>query len=56
MSDIARLALAGVVNEFVVDGATKSERYFDTGDITVDGVVELPEGKIVIVTFEYRDA
>ena len=51
MSDTMRLVLAGVVRDFVDNGATRSVRYFDADDITVD---DKPDNqKSVLVTFEY---
>lgn len=51
MSDKMRLILAGVVRDFVDGGATRSVRYFDVDDITVD---DKPDNqKSVLVTFVY---
>lgn len=50
MSDTMRLILAGVVRDFVDGGATRSVRYFDADDITVDDNVD---DKCVLVTFQY---
>jgi hypothetical protein len=48
--------LAGVVADFVKEGATRSERVFRQKDFELlDDPIELPKGKLVQVTFEYID-
>ena len=52
--DSERHILAGLVIDFVADGAHKSERYFCNSDLTIDEDMFIPIGYNVKVTFEYE--
>ena len=51
--DSERHILAGLVIDFVEDGAHKSERYFCNKDLTIDEEYFIPITHNVKVTFEY---
>ena len=52
--DGERHILAGLVIDFIEDGAHKSERYFCNTDLTIDEETFVPMGYNVKVTFEYE--
>ena len=52
--DSERHILAGLVIEFVQEGAHKSERYFCNSDLIIDEETFIPIGYNVKVTFEYE--
>lgn len=52
--DSERHILAGLVIDFVEDGAHKSERYFCNSDLTIDEDLFIPITYNVKVTFEYE--
>ena len=55
MYDSFRLVLAGAARDFLEGGVTRSRYYFRADDLEVDDPVTLPNGKVILVTFEYID-